>query len=509
MDKQESSLRERFYDEFLDSFKGLFFITDLNGNIINISDNTNQLLSCSDKEEILGKKIFQFLIPKDSILFQKCFKKAKKNELNKTIEFRFHGKNSSYLRGNANFLNIKDNLGQSKYIIVMVTNVDRIPSEEQNQSSIENELSRSQEMLELVINNIPQYIFWKNIDCEFLGCNDNFANAAGFETPKKIIGKTDFDLAWKISEAESFFETDKLVMETGIPEYNIIEKQSMANGKEAWLSINKIPLKDSAGNVIGLLGTYEDITERIENQNRIKNSERRYKKAYNRAEFYKDVFTHDISNILQSLLSSIELCKLHLASSKNKSEPKNMMDLMVEQINRGAILVENIKKLSRIDEERIVRKINLNDVLNEAISYIKRKYNEKIINIKVTPQENNLYVLGNNFLIDVFKNLFRNSVKYNKHSHINIQIEVVKIQEASENFLKVEVIDNGKGIPKTQKQAIMQEKIGENKSLKRIGLGLALVNKIINSIHGRFQISNRVKERPTKGTKFTILIPEA
>jgi signal transduction histidine kinase len=171
--------------------------------------------------------------------------------------------------------------------------------------------------------------------------------------------------------------------------------------------------------------------------------------------------------------------------------------------------VENIKKLSRIDEEKIIKKINLNHILNEAVSYIKRRYNEKRINITIDTKENNLHGLGNNFLIDVFKNLFRNSVKYNNNPNTEIKIEFEEILEDSNHLLKIDVIDNGIGIPKAQKQAIIQEKIGEHKSLKRIGLGLALVKKILTNMGGSFYISNRIKENPSKGTKFTILVPKA
>lgn len=509
LNKNEVSLKIKFYQEFLNNFEGIILITDLSGKIIDISKKTLQLLSVHDKKNIVGEKVFQFISAQDSEDFQKCFNKIKKRELKKEHRFHLYKNKNTLLNGNVNFSYIKDKSGQLEYIIMMVTDLCEKKAEEQNGESIEDELKRSQEMLKLVINNIPQYIFWKNIDGEFLGCNKNFAKAAGFESSEELIGKTDFDLPWKASEAESFFETDRLVMETGIPEYNIIEQQSMASGRQAWLNINKIPLNDPSGKVVGLLGTYEDITERIKNQNRIKRSERRYKRAYNRAEFYKDVFTHDISNILQSLLSSIELCKLHLDQVKEQKDSREIMDLMVEQINRGAILVENIKKLSRIDEEKIIKKINLNHILNEAVSYIKRRYNEKKINITIDTKENNLHGLGNNFLIDVFKNLFRNSVKYNNNPNTEIKIEFEEILEDSNHLLKIDVIDNGIGIPKAQKQAIIQEKIGEHKSLKRIGLGLALVKKILTNMGGSFYISNRIKENPSKGTKFTILVPKA
>jgi len=124
----------------------------------------------------------------------------------------------------------------------------------------------SKDMLQLVMDNIPQFIFWKDRNSVFLGCNRNFALAAGVDSPEAIRGKTDHDLAWKKEEADFFIACDKRVMENDTPEYHILEPQLQAGGQQSWLDTNKIPLHDSQGNVVGILGTYEDITERKKNQ---------------------------------------------------------------------------------------------------------------------------------------------------------------------------------------------------------------------------------------------------
>ena len=128
------------------------------------------------------------------------------------------------------------------------------------------DLRASRARLQLVMDNIPQFIFWKDRASIYLGCNRNFARAAGVETPENIVGKSDYDLAWKKSEADFFRECDRRVMETDTPEYHIIEPQQQAGGRQAWLDTNKIPLHDTDGRVVGILGTYEDITERIQTQ---------------------------------------------------------------------------------------------------------------------------------------------------------------------------------------------------------------------------------------------------
>ena len=136
------------------------------------------------------------------------------------------------------------------------------------------------DILQLVLNNIPQFIFWKNRNSVYLGCNENFAKAAGVEKPENIVGKTDYDLAWEKGEADFFRECDRKVMEKNIPEYHIIEPQHQADGKQAWLDTNKIPLHNTSGDVIGILGSYEDITERIKTEKEIVKAKKEWEKTF-------------------------------------------------------------------------------------------------------------------------------------------------------------------------------------------------------------------------------------
>jgi PAS domain S-box-containing protein len=132
-------------------------------------------------------------------------------------------------------------------------------------------------MLQLIIDSLPGAVFWKNRDLIYQGCNQFFATVAGVGSPEHIVGKSDYDLAWKTEEADWFRDTDQRVMTADIPEYHIIEPQQQADGKQAWLDTNKIPLHDNQGNVIGILGTFEDITERKQVEERLRISEERFR----------------------------------------------------------------------------------------------------------------------------------------------------------------------------------------------------------------------------------------
>lgn len=135
-----------------------------------------------------------------------------------------------------------------------------------HRSVTEEALRRSEEMLRLVLDTIPQFIFWKDRDSVFLGCNQNFARVAGVSSPEEIIGKTDFDLAWRRGESEFFREVDRRVMASDTAQLHIIEPQRQAGGRHAWLDTSKVPLHDATGRVVGILGAFEDITDRMRHE---------------------------------------------------------------------------------------------------------------------------------------------------------------------------------------------------------------------------------------------------
>jgi len=140
----------------------------------------------------------------------------------------------------------------------------------------EEKLRESQQMLQLVMDNIPQSIYWKDSFSIYLGCNRNFAIDAGLDQPEQIVGKSDADLPWKAT-AKDCFASDHRVITTGLPIYHSIEIQHQAGGEDAWIDANKIPLFSTNGQIVGLLGTNEDITERKYMEEALQQSENRFR----------------------------------------------------------------------------------------------------------------------------------------------------------------------------------------------------------------------------------------
>lgn len=132
----------------------------------------------------------------------------------------------------------------------------------QEAKSREERYKESEGRLQIIINNLPKFIFWKDKDLKFMGCNNAFAQVAGLSSPAEIVGKTDFDF-WK-NEAQAYRADDLQVINTKQAKLNYEEPQTDGEGKETWSRVSKVPLLDKAGEVIGILGMFEDVTEQKE-----------------------------------------------------------------------------------------------------------------------------------------------------------------------------------------------------------------------------------------------------
>ncbi len=137
----------------------------------------------------------------------------------------------------------------------------QLASQRQQLQETVNRLRASEEMLQTVIESIPVRVFWKDKDLRYLGCNQLFAQDAGAASPQEMLGKDDFAMGWK-EQAALYRADDSEVLRSGREKRQIVEPQATPQGTTIWLSTSKVPLKDYNGERIGVLGIYEDVTER-------------------------------------------------------------------------------------------------------------------------------------------------------------------------------------------------------------------------------------------------------
>lgn len=116
-------------------------------------------------------------------------------------------------------------------------------------------------MLSSVLDAIPVRVFWKDKQSQFMGANRLFLEDAGLTDIEQLVGKSDFDMPWAEDFADKFRQDDATVIASGEAKLQLEELLLDAEGNEVWVSTNKAPLTNDKEEIIGVLGTYEDISK--------------------------------------------------------------------------------------------------------------------------------------------------------------------------------------------------------------------------------------------------------
>jgi PAS domain S-box-containing protein len=125
----------------------------------------------------------------------------------------------------------------------------------------EESLRASRNLLQTILENVPIRVFWKDRNSRYLGCNTLFAHDAGMAQPEDVQGKDDFAMGWR-DRADLYHADDQRIINSGLPEIGYEEPLTLPDGSGIWLRTSKVPLRDAEGEIFGLLGIFDDITER-------------------------------------------------------------------------------------------------------------------------------------------------------------------------------------------------------------------------------------------------------
>jgi len=355
----------------------------------------------------------------------------------------------------------------------------------------------SKELLRKVLDNIPTKVFWKDKNSKFLGLNATSLKELNVDNESMVIGKSDFDLH-HIKDAEKYRADELAVMKSGEPKLNYIESQ-IRNGKEHSYISSKLPFFNANKEVIGIIGTSEDITERIENEHKLKKATEDAIAANLSKSTFLSNMSHEIRTPMNAILGYSQLLQDDSNLTKEQQESLRTINKSGKHL---LDLINDILDMSKIEAGRIALKpanFDFIELLKEVEQLFKMKAKQK--NLKLAFQLT-LGVPKNIFadesrIKQVIINLLGNALKFTADGFVHVLIENI-----DNETLKVCVKDSGRGILKEEHEVIFKpfEQAQKGGQVREgTGLGLAISKKFANLMGGDITIESEYQ----KGSEFS------
>ncbi len=382
------------------------------------------------------------------------------------------------------------------------------------------DLRESRQMLQLVLDHIPEGVFWKDRDGRYLGCNKACAGDAGIPAPEAIVGKTDYELDWRAT-ADAYVADDRKVIQSGQAQLGYEEAMIGADGTHRWLRTSKTPLYGVRGGVIGVLGAYEDITDRRRADEKIQRYSAQLAETNEELKRFTYIVSHDLRAPLLSLRGfsgelrrSLEALRKPVESVlENLAEPERSaaaqaleeavpeaLGFIESSVTRMDHLIGALLRLSRVGyREFHMEELDTRQLLDETLRALAHQIESHKVEIKVGPLPR--ITSDRTAMEQVFGNLLDNAVKYLDPQRPG-RIEVVA-EETAEGVV-FEVRDNGRGIAEEDMDKVFapfrragpQDVPGE-------GMGLAYVRALLHRLGGRIECLSQ----PDVGTTIRFVLP--
>ena len=146
-------------------------------------------------------------------------------------------------------------LGGHRYLIESFVDIS-------DRRQVEESLARERDLLQALMDNVPDMIFFKDAESRVIRSNRAHAQLLGFDDPQEAIGKTDFDF-FAPEDAPGFYEEEQEIIRSGRPIIDRIgQTPDLRTGELRWLSETKVAIRSKSGQELGLVGIARDITER-------------------------------------------------------------------------------------------------------------------------------------------------------------------------------------------------------------------------------------------------------
>ncbi len=354
---------------------------------------------------------------------------------------------------------------------------------------------------------LPQYVFWKDAESIYLGCNKNYATLVGLASPEEIIGKTDYDLNWQPTghTPDTFQKGDQETI-AGHPITNQEEILALPNGKTLITLVSKQPIIDH-GKIIGIVGCFMDITELKNKENELIKAKKQAEAANQAKSAFITNMSHDIRTPLTGMIGMARLLLKETQSKEGQEAAHNLLiagNVLLDLLNE----VLEVAKLASEELPVYDVKFNMKELINAIFVLEKPSAYEKNLELIVHYDEKiPSYLIGDQTRLHrILLNLVGNAIKFTQQGKVEIVTTLSK-EKGRNIIIKLVVKDTGIGISPDDQQIIFSRfsrlEAAYKGNYKGSGLGLSIVKQFIKDLEGEVYVESKEGE----GSVFTCVIP--
>ncbi|MGK7396754.1 MAG: PAS domain S-box protein [Candidatus Cyclobacteriaceae bacterium M3_2C_046] len=476
--------KEANFSSLLENTKDLICSLDKDYNVLVANKAYRQFIKENYQDDIKpGDNILKGL-DQDIINYWKPFyDRALNGETFETVETRFIDNKLAYYEILFNPIRTEQQITGFSVFIREIT----------QQKQAEETIRNSQQLLSSINQNINEGIYRSNEKKQLVYVNRAFVELFGFNTAEEIYATSFADLYEDPMDREKLIQHIK--NDNKITNSEIRFKRK--DGSKFWGLLTSIRTVDEKGNEY-YDGAIRDITNIKATEEKLKRQNEELKKVNNELDRFVYSASHDLRAPLLSILGLIGVAKLET----QEAEKGKCLSLMEKSIKKLDSFIQDIISYSR-NKRLIIKKekINWEEFINEVFDDL--KYLRKNKNIEkrfVLHQEHDFYSDLRRLKI-VFYNLVSNAIIYSSNlrdqSFVEVQIEV------KHNKARIEIADNGQGIPEIHLDKVFNMFYRASEEEAGSGLGLYIVKETLLTLNGQIEVVSEVR----KGTSFFLELP--
>lgn len=489
----ELSESRAFFEDMINALPGVFYVFDSQGRYKFWNKAVENLTGYSAHEMTSIHPLDLFADDEKELVMKSIHRVVEKG--NGNVEAHLVGKGGAsrlpfYFSGRLVML------GNEPHIVGMGVDITE-------KRKAEDAVQRSEAMLTHVLNSIPQAIFWKDLNSTYLGCNMVFARQAGLNSPREVIGLTDFDLHLRPEDGERYRADDREIMLNDAPKLHIVEHRKRLDGEYMWSDTTKIPLKTKENEVYGILGIYEDITQRVLEEERLQKANEDLIRKNIGLKQFSYIVSHNLRSPISKLLGLTSLL------DEDAADPMLNGELISYIKSEVSDLDTVVRDLNTIVAAQDPGNMPLEEIsIEEEVKLVVRSLDTDIFNcdasIQVDLKEAPVLKTVRAYFYSVLFNLVSNAIKY-RHPERRPEISIKSARQ--QDLICITVRDNGLGID----MAKYGDKVFglynrfHNGSIPGKGIGLNLVKTQVETLGGRIELESA----PDGGSCFQIFLPVA